>query len=301
MTAQLQADRQTNMILTANIFWRAVFALIAILGVFGISRGDFPGISTWPGWILMAVLIIAGIFSGLAAVLIIQRDHRARIISLVLDYLAFVFFAVLLLNIGEVFTGLDAFGETFGRGIPYLGIVLAGYLLGSLEDYFPNEKKTSETSLKITSRYVMMAGLILFLWQVGTLDGILFFIRKLSQPAGLLSIAGVTIFGIALWSMGRERTAEALHAKAHHEQILNGWLFLSPNLLGFLVFFAGPLILSFYFSFTDSDAFNTPNWVGFANYAKILSVRFALLSSPDQLAREVVDITKYDEVGRFIF
>ena len=59
-------------------------------------------------------------------------------------------------------------------------------------------------------------------------------------------------------------------------------------------------MLSFYFSFTDSDAFNTPSWVGFANYAKILNVRFAFLTSPDQLAREVVNIKIYDEVGRFI-
>jgi len=46
--------------------------------------------------------------------------------------------------------------------------------------------------------------------------------------------------------------------------------------------------------------FNTPNWVGFDNYARILNVRFAWLSSPDQLARDVVDIKIYDEVGRFI-
>jgi multiple sugar transport system permease protein len=70
--------------------------------------------------------------------------------------------------------------------------------------------------------------------------------------------------------------------------------------LGFLIFFAGPLILSFYFSFTDSDAFNPPNWIGFENYAKILNVRFAWLSTPDQFAREVVDIKVYDEVGRFL-
>jgi ABC-type sugar transport system permease subunit len=116
----------------------------------------------------------------------------------------------------------------------------------------------------------------------------------------LAAIGGMLVFGLALWAMWREPSAAVMQVKTHHEELLNGWLFLSPNLLGFLIFFAGPLVLSFYFSFTDSDAFNPPNWIGFANYAKILNIRFALLSSPTQLAQEVVDVKIYDEVGRFV-
>ncbi len=82
--------------------------------------------------------------------------------------------------------------------------------------------------------------------------------------------------------------------------MLNGWLFLSPNLLGFLIFFAGPLLLSLYFSFTDSDAFNPPNWIGLENYAKILNFTIKPLDNPDQLARDVLDIKTYDEVGRLV-
>jgi ABC-type sugar transport system permease subunit len=221
-------------------------------------------------------------------------------IALVLDYLAFVVCAVVALNAGEVFIGIDALGDTFGQGIPYLGIVVAGYFLGVLDERFPQKQRSSETSLKMISRWVMIAGFVLFLWQVGAVNGILYFLSKLAQPLGFASVAGILIFGLSLWSMSRTEVAQALHAKTNHEQIINGWLFLSPNLLGFLIFFAGPLVLSFYFSFTDSDAFNPPNWVGFANYARILNVDFAWLSSPDQLARDVVDIKTYDEVGRIV-
>lgn len=300
MTAHSQVDNQTNLILRIHLFWRILFAVLATTGAVFAWVGVLQDAPPWQKILVSLVLIVAAIFSVIGAIQISRRNHSGRIISLTLDYLAFVVCAVVVLNTGEVFIGIDALAETFAKGIPYLGITLAGYFLGMLDEYFPQKKQTSETNLKMVSRWVMLGGFILFLWQVGVVNGILYFLEKLAQPTGILSVIGALIFGTAIWSMARDGTAQALNAKTNHEQIINGWLFLSPNLLGFLVFFAGPLILSFYFSFTDSDAFNTPNWVGFENYAKILNVRFAWLSSPDQFAREVVDIKVYDEVGRFI-
>ena len=189
-----------------------------------------------------------------------------------MDYLAFVTCVVIALNIGEVFIGIDALAETFASGLPYLGIVILGYFLGMMDEYFPQKEQGSETSLKMASRWVMLGGFVLFLLQVGAINGILYFLSKLAQPVGIASVMGIAIFGFSIWAIGRAETAQALHVKTNHEQILSGWLFLSPNLLGFLIFFAGPSLLSFYFSFTDSDAFNTPNWIGFANYAKILNI-----------------------------
>ncbi len=289
---------RTDLILKAHVIWRIVFAILSVVGLIGIWLGRVTVESMWQKILISVVLAAAAVFSAIGAFQMSRRSHAGRIISLFLDYLAFVVCAVLVLNTGEVFIGIDALGQTFGKGIPYLGIVLAGYLLGTLDERFPQKQKSSETSLKTIGRWVMIGGLILFLWQVGAVNGILYFLSKLVQPLGLVAVAGVLVFGLSLWTMMRQDIAQALHAKTNHEQIINGWLFLSPNLLGFLIFFAGPLILSFYFSFTDSDAFNTPNWVGLDNYARILNVKLAWLSSPDQLARDVVDIKVYDEVGR---
>lgn len=301
MAAHSQVEPKTNLVLRIHFFWRIVFAVLAAAGLVSAWAGPFADADLWKKLIASAALLAASIFSVVGAVQISRRNHAGRMISLVLDYLAFVVCAVLVLNTGEVFIGIDALGATFGKGIPWLGISVVGYFLSALDDYFPQKKQTSESSLKMVGRWVMLAGFAIFLVQVGAINGILYFLGRLAQPVGAVSVAGALVFGISLWSMTRDEIALALHAKTSHEQMINGWLFLSPNLLGFLVFFAGPLILSFYFSFTDSDAFNTPNWVGFANYAKILNVRFAWLSSPDQFAREVVDIKIYDEVGRFTF
>ncbi|MEN9562219.1 MAG: hypothetical protein RIR73_463, partial [Chloroflexota bacterium] len=255
-------------------------------------------------WQKILLSVVAALLSGFSAFGVFQiskRNHAGRMASLVIDYLGFVACFVFALNTGEFFIGIDALGETFSKGIPYLGITALGYFLGMLEEYFPAKKTTSESSLKIVSRWVMLGGFILFLWQVDAVNGLVYFLGKLVQPNGLIAVAGLIITGLSLWSISRPTIAQALNVKTGHEQIINGWLFLSPNLLGFLIFFAGPLLLSFYFSFTDSDAIRPPTWIGLENYAKLLNIKFATLSSPDQLAREVVDIKVYDEVGRFTF
>lgn len=45
--------------------------------------------------------------------------------------------------------------------------------------------------------------------------------------------------------------------------------FISPWLLGFLIFTLGPMLISFYMSFTDWDVFTSPKWIGLANYRDI--------------------------------
>lgn len=47
---------------------------------------------------------------------------------------------------------------------------------------------------------------------------------------------------------------------------LQGYLFILPWIIGFLVFTVGPLIFSFFSSFTDYNITSRMNWVGFENY-----------------------------------
>ena len=45
-----------------------------------------------------------------------------------------------------------------------------------------------------------------------------------------------------------------------------GYLFITPWVLGFLIFTLGPMIASFYFSLTEYSVLKPPSWVGLANY-----------------------------------
>ncbi len=66
----------------------------------------------------------------------------------------------------------------------------------------------------------------------------------------------------AAWSeLSRERRKEAI----------SGYLFISPWLIGFIVFFVGPIIASFILSFTQWNIVGAPTWVGLENYRDILT------------------------------
>ena len=46
--------------------------------------------------------------------------------------------------------------------------------------------------------------------------------------------------------------------------------FLSPWIVGFLVFFGYPLVMTAYLSFTHYDLLSPPRWIGLANYRYLL-------------------------------
>ncbi len=58
---------------------------------------------------------------------------------------------------------------------------------------------------------------------------------------------------------------------ARRRNLLPGYLFISPWLIGFLVFTAGPMLASIGISFTSWSMLSAPTWVGLANYERIFT------------------------------
>jgi len=52
---------------------------------------------------------------------------------------------------------------------------------------------------------------------------------------------------------------------------LTGLAFISPWIIGFLVFILYPIVISFYYGFTDFSLFTSPTWVGLKNYQQLLT------------------------------
>lgn len=51
----------------------------------------------------------------------------------------------------------------------------------------------------------------------------------------------------------------------------SGWFFISPWLIGFVLFMAVPFIASLYLSFCSYDIISPPKWVGLANYRELFT------------------------------
>jgi multiple sugar transport system permease protein len=64
---------------------------------------------------------------------------------------------------------------------------------------------------------------------------------------------------------------KSLASRGERRRTIHGFLFLSPWLIGLLLFTAFPIIASFYYSLTDFPVLRPPRWVGFANYAYLLT------------------------------
>ena len=59
--------------------------------------------------------------------------------------------------------------------------------------------------------------------------------------------------------------------KSATKRTITGYLFIAPWLLGFLIFTVGPLLASFFFSFTRYDLLSKPVWIGVSNYKSLLT------------------------------
>jgi len=74
-------------------------------------------------------------------------------------------------------------------------------------------------------------------------------------------------------------------------EALWAYIFISPWLIGFIIFTVGPMLASLYFSFTDYDIVSSPRWVGLSNYINLvhdqlfwhalgITFKFALVALP---------------------
>ncbi|ALS29853.1 ABC transporter permease [Paenibacillus sp. 32O-W] len=61
-------------------------------------------------------------------------------------------------------------------------------------------------------------------------------------------------------------------------EAIDCYVFISPAVLGLLLFMLGPIVFSAYISFTDYDILSTPEWVGLQNYAELFRDPFFWLS-----------------------
>jgi ABC-type sugar transport system permease subunit len=277
--------------------WHGLVTLASLGALFWVWQNNAETNPFWWQVALSVALLLIAAGSGLAAFFIIRRSHRGRVASLMINYLGLVACFFSALNVLDVYTGISALANTFGRGLPFLIVAFLGVFISSLGDRYEHNP-AQERLFRQAGKIIALIGLVIFLFRIDTLSGLLAIASGFDSLLSIGLAAGAVLFGLMVWAMWRRPAAEALQANNAHSELLNGWLFLSPNLLGFLVFFAGPLLFSLYISFTDSDAFQTPNWIGFNNYTRVFNLSAAQLETSAQRFNEVMDAKVYSELTR---
>lgn len=69
------------------------------------------------------------------------------------------------------------------------------------------------------------------------------------------------------------KAAKRGRTQSERREAAEGYLAISPWLLGLVIFTLGPIIASLYFSFTDYEVVKSPTWIGLANYQRLADDR----------------------------
>lgn len=71
--------------------------------------------------------------------------------------------------------------------------------------------------------------------------------------------------------MATEARVETRRGRLQHRRAIEGYLLIAPWLIGFVAFTLGPLVASLFYSFTDYDVIQPPNWIGLGNYIQMFT------------------------------
>ena len=266
--------------LRALLVWRITHTAAAAVGLWIVlTSATLAGPGRIAALAATAILLLLdlGAVAGLA-----RRRAIGRSLSLAADYLTFLGAILVLLQVTNVFKGLDALGATFVRGLPFGLLAIAAWVVtgfGEQRDRYPRTRRIA--------RYVAYAAIVGLLLAVGLLPGLLTFVGRLAQPLALALVAVALVSGYLAWRTFQGDIAQELGVSNQTTRTLDGLLFASPNLLGFAAFFAGPLLFSLFVSLTEWDAFGDPAFVGLGNYTQILALDVAIASG-GQAASDVL-------------
>lgn len=257
------------LVVPASIAWNLVILLGSValsLSIFQLE--DFNNLGRPVQYFVALVALIPALVALFSSWGLYRKRSSGRYSALALHFGGVVGGSVALLFIWGVFNGFEAFVDNLMvNGYLTLGFALA-YAL-----YWVAGKLGDDRWKDILTKAALgLAGLTLIavLWTANILQAANAVISTYGQLPAWAATAALLISAGLGWRM--------LHMGGYfgelpeHRNAWQGWLMLSPNLIGFMFFFAGPLLLSFYLSFTDSALGKTPSFIGFQNYSEALGL-----------------------------
>jgi ABC-type sugar transport system permease subunit len=239
------------------------------------------------------ILLLPALVAIFSTIQLLRDANPGRYAALSLQFLGLVFSLIALVQFWGFFDSFELITDRIMEN-PWLlaGIPLA-YIVFWLGGRF-SDRSPVRGWLETAGALIGMATLITILVLSNFLTFANNILSSYANPGTWIATILVIIFAYIGWRMlmlGRyfNETQEEMAA-------WQGWLMLSPNIVGFMIFFAGPLLLSFYLSFTDSTVGAVPNVVGLENYGRILSLEFKTLEDATATAQSALSFG-YEPLG----
>lgn len=251
----------------ASILWNIVILVASILLANSIFQlDDFGNLGRPVQYFMGGVALVPALLAAYGSWRLYRGKADGRYITLIIQYTAAVFALIALLIIWRVFFGFEAFVDSIiQNGLFILGFPLAYSL-------FWLSRRNNSTFLRNSALFIGLASLILTLGIPTLADSIATILRSYGQVSSWLATGALIISGVLGWRL--LHMGDYFGELPEHRTAWQGWLMLSPNIFGFMIFFAGPLLLSFYISVTDARLGSVPTFNGLTNYIDALSLEF---------------------------
>ena len=248
------------------------------------------------GWIALpafAGIVVLMFFQAVSAFLLHKGNYRGRSIAIIGNVIAIALFSFMAFQISNMISLFDLMSQSFFNSFFGLLVLLSGVAWWVVavrvirrldpEDLSITNKADRSFQIKVIyffkriGQVLTLVGSILFLvqfnpfWMIGVAFTSLFF----PNPLAFLCVGLAFFASIQLRALLSPSVSSKLNATQSEEERLTGWLFVSPSIIGFLAFLAGPLVYSFVMSFFKWNGINTPTFIGLKNYADTLGLEFA--------------------------
>jgi ABC-type sugar transport system permease subunit len=244
-------------------------------------------------WFLNLITLLPLMMSIVAYYTLRRKIPMGRYISLVILYFTFVMSVVGLLHVMNFFISFTFMVDSIMQNAQWAILLPVAYALfwigGQLD-----EKNRWRAWLEQAGIGLGIAVIIFLLFSANFLASVNSFISTyldypVRESAWVLTLTAI-IYGITFWRM--LKLGDYFGERPDQNAAWQGWLLLSPNIIGFLIFFAGPLLLSLYLSFTDATVGRIPQEIEARNYQYALGLEFKVWDEANPYATQLVKLTQ---------
>jgi ABC-type sugar transport system permease subunit len=248
------------------------------------------------GWIAIpafALSVVLVLFQAASSLLLRKGNYRGRSIAIIGNVVAIALFSFMAFQISNMILLFNVMSQSFFNSFLGLLVLLSGIAWWVVALRVIKRLQPDETAIENKSERSFQLKVVFFFKRVGqllTASGSIFFLVQFNpflligmavtslffpNPLAFLAVGLAFFASIQLRALLSPSVSMKLNATQSEEERLTGWLFVSPSIIGFLAFLAGPLAYSFVMSFFKWDGINTPAFIGLKNYSDTLGLEFA--------------------------